>query len=944
MSLTTGTTLGVYRISALLGKGGMGEVYRARDEKLARDVALKILPPEFASDPDRVARFGREARLLASLSHPNVAGIHGLEESGDTRFLVLELIEGETLGERLTRPLSIEQALRIAVQIATALEAAHAKGIIHRDLKPANIKVAPDGTVKVLDFGLAKAYGPATAGDLDISHSPTLSINATAHGVILGTAGYMSPEQARGEEVNKQADIWAFGCILFEMLTGRQTWSGRSITDIIASLVAREPEWTRLPVGLHPRVRFVLERCLEKDPADRYREIADARLEIARAVADPQGAATSVVRDKRWSMGMMAGLAAATLVLIFASAATAWFLKPAPARPPVARFTQSLPASYTQSGIAPYPLLAISKDGKRWALSVQSQLHVRNLDEPETKVVQGITAQAVLSPTFSPDGAWLAYVEAPSTTSTSGLAIRKLPVTGGTPQTVVPLTTTNSVEAIMGVDVAWDDRNMLTWVQPEGIMQVSANGGMPELIVKRLDGERLASPQILPGGNAILFTSTRGTGAGRWDAGEIVVKALGSDERTVVWRGGHHARYLPTGHIVYAQGTTLFALPFELGRLSVTGGQTPVLDGLPLVGTVPVASDTAQFAVSDTGSLIYLTGGTPFVPAAGNGAPPRTIAWVDRKGAETAIRIRPDEYTMARISPDGKKVALVVGNAVGDGTSTDVWVYDFSTENARQLTFDKADDDGPVWSSDSSRLYYRSFQDGDENHGGVYSVSADGGTPTRVAMSSDFAYALPWSLSPDGRTMAVVSARTLQQVDLATLDLQGKDAFRIILTGPPPILSEPVIAPNGRWLAYLQVDPGGGPSEIDVRPFPDVTRQRYPVGAGSHPVFSRDGSELFFFDGQGLSVVPVSYEPTLRIGAVQQLFRGQYWYGVNGLTGGLGRAWDIDPRSSRFLMIRLPGAVVPSSSDNKESAPPPPIRLNVVLNWLEELKQRVPSR
>jgi serine/threonine-protein kinase len=940
MPLTSGTTLGVYRISGLLGKGGMGEVYRARDEKLARDVALKILPPEFASDPDRVARFGREARILASLSHPNVAGIHGLEESGETRFLVLELIEGETLAERITRPLSIEQALRIALQIATALEAAHAKGIIHRDLKPGNIKVAPDGTVKVLDFGLAKAYGPAVAGDADLSHSPTLSINATAHGVILGTAGYMSPEQARGEEVNKQADIWAFGCILFEMLTGRQTWSGRSITDIIASLVAREPEWTRLPAGLHPRVRFVLERCLEKDPADRYREIADARLEIAKALVDPQGAPSAVVvRDTRWSMGMRVGIGVAMLALILASAAAAWFLKPAPVRPPVARFTQSLPASYTQPGIAPYPILAISRDGTRWAIGVTSQLHVRNLDETETKVVQGISAQGVISPTFSPDGMWLAYVEAPSTTSITGLAIRRLPVTGGTPQTVVPLTTTSSVEAIMGVDVAWDERNMLTWVQPEGIMQVSANGGMPELVVKPLDGERLASPQILPGGNAIMFTATKGTGAGRWDAGEIVIQPLGSDERTVVWRGGHHARYVPTGHIVYVQGTTLFALPFDLGRLSVTGGQTPVLDGLPLLGAIPVASDTAQFSVSDTGSLIYLTGGAPFVATVGSGAPPRTLAWLDRKGAETAIRIRPDDYTMARISPDGRKVALVVGNAVGTGTSTDIWVYDFATENARQLTFDKADDDGPVWSSDSSRLYFRSFQDGDEMHGGVFSVPADGGTPTRVAMSTDFPYALPWSLSPDGRTVALVSARTLTEVDLATLDLQGKDAFRVILKGPPPVLSEPVIAPNGQWLAYLQASPNGQ-SEIDLRPFPEVTRQRYPVGMGGHPTFSRDGSELFFFDGQGLSVVPVSYAPSLRIGAVQQLFRGQYWYGVNGLSGGLGRAWDIDPRSGRFLMIRLPGAVTTSSNE----APPPPIRLNVVLNWLDELKQRVPSR
>ena len=325
MAFSSGATLGVYRISGLLGKGGMGEVYRARDEKLERDVALKVLPQEFARDPDRFARFGREARLLAALSHPNIAGIHGLEESNDTHFLVLELVEGETLTERLGRSLAIEQALKLAIQIATALEAAHAKGIIHRDLKPGNIKIAPDGTVKVLDFGLAKATETVAVAP-DLSQSPTLSMTATAHGVILGTAGYMSPEQARGEAVSKQADIWSFGCILFEMLSGRRIWEGRSVTDVIASLVAREPEWKRLPAGLHPRVRFVLERCLEKESANRYHEIADVRVEIAKALADPDGASTVVVGapEKRRSIAVWVASAVATLAVVAAGAA-GWY-------------------------------------------------------------------------------------------------------------------------------------------------------------------------------------------------------------------------------------------------------------------------------------------------------------------------------------------------------------------------------------------------------------------------------------------------------------------------------------------------------------------------------------------------------------------------------------------------------------------------------------------
>lgn len=934
MPLSPGTSLGVYRISGLIGKGGMGEVYRARDEKLGRDVALKVLPPQFALDPDRFARFGREARLLASLSHPNIAGIHGLEESGETHFLVLELIEGDTLAERLGRPLPIEQALRLAVQIATALEAAHAKGIIHRDLKPSNIKIAPDGTVKVLDFGLAKASEtPSVAPDL--SHSPTISMTATSQGVILGTAGYMSPEQARGDVVTRQADIWAFGCILFEMLSGKRIWEGRSVTDVIAALVARDPDWSRLPAGLHPRVRFTLERCLEKDPANRYREIADVRVEIVKALADPDGASRVAVgaREKRRSIGMWVAAAVAMLAVIAAGAA-GWFLRPgAPA--PVTRFDLALPEALQGTAAPPFPLLAVSKDGTRWVVSTIGKLWVRNIGEAEARPVQGITTNAAFSPTLSPDGAWIAYVDFPSTDSVVGMTIRKLPVTGGTPQTVVPLTSIKAPSSAFGVDVSWDERDMLTWVQPEGVVQVSANGGAPEVVVPAKEGEALASPQVLPGENAILFTTTRATGAGRWDAAEIVVQTLGSDERTVVWRGGRDARYVPTGHIVYAQGTTLFAVPFDLGKREVTGSQTPLVEGLSTPAGGNVASDTAHYAVSDAGSLLYLTGGLVPTSAGPNRPPPRTLAWVDRKGTETPIRIRPDDYTTARLSPDGRKVALVTGNPIPQNSNTDIWVYDLATENSRQLTFDKGDDDGPVWTSDSSRLYFRSLEEGTTTSGAVYSVSADGGPRTLVAKSDEFPFALPWSLSPDGTTLSLVAARTLEDIDLAMLDVQGKDAFHLLLKGSR-MVNEPVIAPNGQWLAYIESAGPPARGEINIRPFPDVSRQRYPIAAGGNPAFSRDGSELFFFDGSGLSAVPVAYQPTLRIGAVQPLFRGVYWYGVGGPAGNLGRAWDVDRRGDRFLMIRMPGAASPGEAQ----APPPPIRVNVVLNWLEELKAR----
>jgi Tol biopolymer transport system component len=416
------------------------------------------------------------------------------------------------------------------------------------------------------------------------------------------------------------------------------------------------------------------------------------------------------------------------------------------------------------------------------------------------------------------------------------------------------------------------------------------------------------------------------------------VQPLGSDRRTVVWRGGHDARYLTSGHIVFAQGTTLFAVPLDLGRLAVTGGQTPLVEGLPRF-PIPIASDTAQFAVSDSGSLLYLTGGAPLAGATGNGAPPRFLAWVDRKGNQTPIRIRSDDYSAARISPDGSKVALVVGVPIDASSVSDIWVYDLLTENARQLTFSPRLDDAPVWTSDSKRIYFRSFEGGDGTHAGVYWVPGEGGAPTRVAMSSDdFQYAMPWSLAPDDRTLALLSAHTQTDIDLATLDLGGPGAIRLLLKGNPASI-EPAISPNGQWLAYEELK--GASGEINIRPFPDVARQRYPVGSGTHPVFSRDGSELFFFDGQGLSVVPVAYQPSLRIGAVQQLFRGQYWYGVAGPNGRLGRAWDVDRKGERFLMIQLPGAARASGGDDK---PPPPIRLNVVLNWLDEVKARASAR
>ena len=578
----------------------------------------------------------------------------------------------------------------------------------------------------------------------------------------------------------------------------------------------------------------------------------------------------------------------------------------------------------------------MSRDGTKWAVSSGTQIYLRHLGEAEARPIQGAAAVLVFSPTFSPDGEWLAYVEF-TRIAPDGGSIRKIPISGGTPQTLAPVTGVTSNATAVNVDLSWDDQNTITWVRPQGILQVSANGGEPALVVRPAAGETLTSPQVLPGGEAILFTAATASGSGRWDTAQIVVQSIGASDRTVVWRGGRDARYVPTGHLVYAQGTTLFGIPFDAGRRAVTGSQTPMVEGVRTFGG-SAYTDTAQFVVSDAGMLVYLSGGAPVNPAAGS-APPRTLAWVSRTGQETPLRIRPDDYTAVRISPDGSKAALVTGNAIGADRPAEIWLYDLATENLRQLTFDAKDDDGPVWTSGSDRLIFRSFRDGDETHGGVYEVPADGGTPRRLAMSGDFPFALPWSISPDDRTLVLVNAKTTSEIDVVSLDTRGNGTFAQLLNNPDAE-NEPAVAPNGQWLAYQQGTPNG--TEINIRPFPDVARQRFPVGPGMSPVFSRDGSELFFFDGKGISAAPVSYNPAFRIGAPQSLFQGQFWYGAAGPNGGLGRAWDVDRGGKRFLMIRMPTAA-PVAADEK-APPPPPVRLNVVLNWLDELKRRSASR
>ena len=547
MSLEPGTTLGPYVIEAPIGAGGMGEVYKARDTKLDRDVAIKVLPAEFAAHEERVARFEREAKLLASLNHPNIASIHGFEDEGGVKALVLELVEGPTLAERIEQgPIPVEEVVRIAGQIAEALAAGHEAGVIHRDLKPANIKLKDDGTVKVLDYGLAKAFGPAPAvADSALSQSPTRlrqgygEAGATEVGVILGTAAYMSPEQAKGKSVDKRTDVWAFGAVVYEMLTGKRAFQGDDVSDTLAAVLRAEPDFSKLPSETPAALGRVLQLCLSKEAKRRVHDIADVRLamdgafETASEAPQPVAAAH---RARPWAAAVFASLVSGVVV---------WSLiRSEP--PEVTRFAYELPANHQLRNTGG-PLLAVSPDGRRFVYNTTEGLYLRSMDALEARLLPG-TEAVLRSPFFSPDGRSLAYEQ--------GGQLKRLALSGGAPVVVC------SVSSPYGAH--WAPYDTIFFAEDEGILRVAANGGTPELVIPAADGEVFDAPQLLPDGDSVLFSVIGGTeGSNSWDDAHVVAVSLTSGDRTVLLEGGSDARYVAPGHLVYALDDGLFAVAFD---------------------------------------------------------------------------------------------------------------------------------------------------------------------------------------------------------------------------------------------------------------------------------------------------------------------------------------------------------------------------------------------
>ena len=893
MALSPGTRLGHYDVTALLGEGGMGQVWQATDTQLNRQVALKILPDAFAADPDRLARFTREAQILASLNHPNIAAIYGIEEADGTRALVLELVEGPTLADRISKgPIPMDEALPIAKQIAEALEAAHEAGVIHRDLKPANIKVREDGTVKVLDFGLAKALDPNPEGDP--SQSPTLTAAATQMGMVLGTAAYMSPEQAKGQTVDRRADVWAFGVVLYEMLGGHRPFAAADVAETLAFVLTREIDWTVLPSGLPPQVSWLLRRCLERDPRQRLRDIGEARVALSGDVAAAPVAdvtlptnAVALSRTRAWPM-MLAGAIAGALV----TGGIVWSVSDAGAPPPAptVRFTAARLTT-------PLTDLTVSPDGTRLAyaagLGDDGQLYLQDLREGTTLAIDAGFIGGGMSLAFSPDSEWVAFH------SGSDSALKRLPVQGGPAILIAEV-------AEQPAGLSWGPDDTIVFSAQDRLMRVPASGGTAAPVTVADPALVPRWPEVLPNGTDVLVTLGSGTGNGR-----IAVASLTSGEITELGFSGTRPRYAGTGHLVFADSGNLRTVPFDADELTLTGG-TPV----PLREEVTVSIvGQALFDLSETGTLLY----------GGGVASTRSLVWVDRNGREEPIDAPPGSYITPRLSSDGERVAFDRTDA-GD---SNIWVRDLSRGTETLITTDPAVDWTPLWTPDDGRLVFFSRRDPQ----GLFSKAADGTgeveslSPFGEDLGEGLGLTSPSGWSPDGLTLAVWTVPVTGQPDVGLVSVNGERALEPLLTSRFEE-AVPAISPDGRWFAYHSAE--SGQREVYVQRFPNLgERTTISTGGGAQPQWSRDGRELFYRTPTGgMMVVPVEFDPAFSVrGDAELLFDQPYFmYGSR-------RTYDVASNGQRFLMVRVNGAGPDGEAVGQ--------RVDIALNWFEELKRLV---
>jgi len=893
-----GGLIGQFRIERELGRGAVGVVYLAHDTKLDRSVAIKSLPAEVTSNSKVQKRWQREARVLASLNHPNIAAIYEeLEEVEDVSYLVLEYVPGKTLAELIAEgDLRVEEVLTIALQIAEALAAAHEHGVIHRDLKPGNIKITPEGKVKVLDFGLAKSVGDEFQGR---------QTTVTEPGRILGTPAYMSPEQTRGKQIDKRSDIWSFACVLFEMLTGEVPFEGDSVSDMLANILHKEPDWKELPANTPANIVILMRRCLEKDTHRRLHDIADAAIEINETLNLPVTAppitntSFQIIHPTGGKKLKVVGTVCISLGIIMGALAIWTHLHPDSLQDqPVRSFAISPQTTIAMEALW-HHALAFSPDGQRLAYVEQGsdgrrKIYVRELDKFQAKPLPG--TEGAISPFFSPDGQWLGYVDH------FQRKLKKVSVKGGEPIVLC--------ECLQFRGGSWGDDDNIIFTpaggsdNESGLWQISASGQDKQRLT--INDPNLGEyghfwPQILPGGKAVLFTNI---GQG-FDAHQIEVYSLQTNKRRTIFKGGSYARYIPTGHLIYGRNETLYAARFDIKQLKIIAPHIPVVSGI-----MTPKSWSAQFAVSPEGSLAY-------IPVKARSAELRPV-WVDRQGHVELLKgATPRGYLNVRISPNGKQAAFTIQ----DGDNQDVWIYDLMRHTLNPLTSDGFSE-LPFWVLDGKFLLFGSYQIGRPQ---LFRQSVTGSGSAELLATLEQPAGAMTSCSPDGKEFLFARAdpkhpRLDQDVWVVQLKQNQEYSQRSYIQREIN-QREAVWSPNGQWVAYSSDESGRW--EIYVEPYPGPG-PKVPVSTegGQQPMWSRDEKELFYRNGNKMMAVAVETESQFRVTGPIELFEGRY------LSTASLQNYDVAP-DGRFLMIREP----------RESAP---LGVNVVLNWFDELKRLVP--
>ncbi len=922
-----GQHLGPYGITAKLGEGGMGEVYRATDSRLKREVAIKVLPPAFTADKERLARFEREAQLLAQLHHPNIASIFGLEESGGVKALVMELVDGPTLADRLeSGPLSLAESLSFALQIAQALEEAHGKGIVHRDLKPQNVKASSEGTIKVLDFGLAKAMdaGASSASAADLARSPTIlnsptltAVHGTQLGVILGTAAYMAPEQARGAAVDKRADIWAFGVVLYEMLTGSRLFSGETVSDTLAAVLRQEIDWTALPAATPTEIRRLLRRCLERNPKNRLHDIADARLVLQEDLgtqpeAPPAGA---VAARRAWLPWVVAALAVGVAGYLgwrgsgpsASSASPGVVLHARLGLEPAEALLGSNPSEIRVGSRRPSrTAIALSPDGRWLAFTGEQsgtqQLFLRDLRHDAAVAVPG-TAGAD-NPFFSPDGRWIGFW--------SDGALRKVPVDGG------PAIEICKTGQLAGADWAADGRIAFSALGAvRSIQWVSADGGEPEELTK-IDPATHESvhllPRWLPGGRILYTAVVLRAPSGR----RLVIQSEDGSGRRVLVENATDGRLVAGGrYLLFLRDSTLMAARYDAGPGTIAGGAVGMIAGVLVSLNAPNAGidvGAGQFTTSAAGTLVYLAGG---MHEDSRGV----LTWMDRQGRLQRIEMDEGSYQAARFSPDGNRILGFTG-----GSRQAIWVYD-----PGRLTFTRLPFDGeatwPIWTPDGKNIVFsgRTTTAGDS----LYQMSADG-TGRAAPLPGLDGVRFPCAWSHDGDELVYLETAK-GATSIQAFSLSGKTT-RELVQGGKGGASYAAVSPDGQWLAYVTSESGRG--EVFVQPYAGGARTPVSAQGGISPRWTRDGRELIFVEPREGArslywSIPVSAGSTLTLGTPRRI--GEVANGDFGTTIPISN-FDVAP-DGRLL-----------GSSRRFTTPPPPKTLELITNWFDELETKVPGR